>query len=115
MGLTSKIELKEVLDSVYLSASEYYPNAKFLDSSNKLSHIAPLLKELYPHAKFIHLTRDGRKVVSSFYNKLGRNIYTDYGVGCLSRWIADPSKTPPPLTKNSGGRFRATPVNGKNF
>ena len=70
MGLMNEEEIIEKLKEVYLSAVIYSDKDFFIDCSLKLSWlILPLLK-IFPEAKFIVLTRDGRKVVSSFYHKL---------------------------------------------
>ena len=51
---------------------------------------------MFPDAKFIHLVRDGRKVVSSFYHKLNNECYDDRSVRILKQWIKQPKKYPKP-------------------
>ena len=73
--LISYEEMQNKLKSIY-DGAVYYSEAKtFLDSSHKLVWCADVLQETYPNAKYVHLLRDGRKVASSFYNKL--NIHPD--------------------------------------
>lgn len=71
------------------------------DSSNKLSWIVPAIDAVFPNAIYIHLVRDGRKVVSSFLNKLGDECYDDRSTAALARWHADPTGVlePPPEKK----------------
>lgn len=97
--------------SINLSDKEFWG-----DSSNKLSWLIPVLNKLFPNSKFIHLIRDGRKVVSSFYNKLGDECYDDVSTEILQNWIDNPTVNtePPPEKKywwnvakpNSNKKFR---------
>ena len=74
-GMISYEDMCVRLASIYDGAT-YYSEAKtFLDSSHKLVWCADVLQKTYPKAKYVHLIRDGRKVASSFYNKL--NIHQD--------------------------------------
>ena len=41
----------------------------YLESSNRLFSLVPLLTEVFPNAKFIHLHRDGRDSMVSNFNK----------------------------------------------
>tara|TARA_B100000686_G_scaffold319641_1_gene370564 strand:- start:835 stop:1668 length:834 start_codon:yes stop_codon:yes gene_type:complete len=51
-------------------------NKKYwVDSSNALPWITDVLYENFPNAKFVHLVRNGKKVVSSFYYKLKDIMY----------------------------------------
>ena len=77
MGLTSRNEALDCLNNTYSGAIRYAMSDMFLDSSNKLCWCADLLKELFPDCEIIHVTRDGRKVASSFYHKLKHTIYPD--------------------------------------
>jgi len=96
MELFSKQELKEKIKKLHGSAI-HYSEAKFwVDSSNKLSWIIEPLFEMYPKAKFIHVARDGRKVVSSFFHKLAPEIYDDKSVSIMYRWLENPKKNPEP-------------------
>lgn len=66
------------------------------DSSNKLSWIVPALEAVFPNAKYVYLVRDGRKVVSSFFHKLGDECYDDWSTAALARWHAAPDTVPEP-------------------
>ena len=80
----------------------------FLNSSI-VSNVAPHTHIILPidttyiglKLKFIHLVRDGRKVVSSYFHKLGDECYDDKSVAVLQAWLDDPvlNPMPPPEKK----------------
>ena len=80
------------------------------DSSNKLSWLIPDLAALFPEARFVHLVRDGRKVASSYFHKLGAEIYDDrsnaHPAGALRRRRARAAAG----KDNIGGRCRAATI-----
>jgi len=96
MKLISKNECKRAILDLHGNAIFYSKARLWIDASNKLSWIIKPLYELFPSAKFIHVVRDGRKVVSSFYHKLSPEIYDDESVAVLSSWIHNPRKYPKP-------------------
>ncbi len=96
MGLIGRDEVLATIRSLHGAAVKYSTKRLWGDSSNKLSWIIPELNEIFPDAKFIHLIRDGRKVVSSFYNKLSDEIYDNRSVDILYRYLDDPDSNPPP-------------------
>ena len=96
MGLASPREVREVLARLLGAGIHYSDCALWGDSSNKLSWLIEELSELFPTAKFIHLVRDGRKVVSSFYHKLGDECYDDRSTAILQAYVDDPGRNPPP-------------------
>lgn len=96
MGLMSKARMAERLQGIYGAAAHYSPATYFIDSSNKLSWVADVLVETFPEARFVHLTRDGRKVASSFFHKLGGHVYSDRGVKALRTWLERPDLHPMP-------------------
>lgn len=55
-------------------------NFFWIDSSNALPWITDVLVEVFPKAKFVHLIRNGKKVVSSFYNKHNDIMYNQNDV-----------------------------------
>ena len=71
----------------YHAALSYCEKDIWLDSSNKVSWIIPLLKEAFPGSKFIHIIRDPRRVVPSYYYKLREEMYDDKSVKMLAKWI----------------------------
>jgi len=96
MGLLDRAEMTARLKAIYEAAAFYSPVRYFIDSSNKLCWVADLLVEAFPNAKFVHLTRDGRKVASSFFHKLSGHVYSDRGLNALRAWLARPSQPMPP-------------------
>ncbi|MEI9930681.1 MAG: sulfotransferase domain-containing protein [Rhizomicrobium sp.] len=59
------------------------------------------MAELFPEAKFVHLVRDGRKVASSYFHKLGDECYDDRSNAVLQAYYDDPNHVlaPPPEKK----------------
>jgi hypothetical protein len=100
MGLADSVEAKATLASTHAAAARYSEAAYWGDSSNKLSWLIPDLAELMPEAKFVHLVRDGRKVVGSYFNKLGAECYDDRSTSILQAYFDDPAgRLAPPLEK----------------
>ncbi len=50
----------------------------------------PELAELFPDAEFVHLVRDGRKVASSYFHKLGDECYDDRSTKLFRAYADDP-------------------------
>lgn len=96
MGKLDKAAMARRLQDIYGAAAHYSLGRYFLDSSNKLSWVADVLVEAFPKARFVHLARDGRKVASSFFHKLGGHVYSDRGVKALQTWLAAPDQHPMP-------------------
>ena len=99
MGLITHEQIKQRLNELHVAAIHYSSAYTWIDCSNKLSWVIGPLYELLPNAKFVHLTRDGRKVTSSFFHKLSAEIYDDESVGVLSAWINNRSLPKPPPEK----------------
>lgn len=96
MKLITKEQVKKEIMKLH-GAAIYYSKAKYwVDSSNKLSWLIKPLIELFPKAKFINITRDGRKVVSSFFHKLAPEIYDDESVKLMTEWIRNRKIIPEP-------------------
>ena len=89
--------MAEKLVDIYGSAAHYSEAKVFLDSSHKLSWVVDILANEFPKARFIHLVRDGRKVVSSFYNKLDN--FNDYGAKVQQDWLDEKETVMPPMTE----------------
>jgi hypothetical protein len=113
MGLVDKHVVKALLASTHGAALHYSEAAYWVDSSNALPWIVEPLFELFPRARFIHLLRDGRKVVSSFYNKFTEVMYDDRNVDIVRTWLTDPAgRLEPPLEKKY---WRPFPIKGEPF
>ncbi len=99
MGLADDDEAMAVLRETHLAAAAHSAMPVWGDSSNKLAWLVRPLAQLMPEARFVHLTRDGRKVAGSYLRKLGNECYDDASVAALSRWVASPGEPPPPPEK----------------
>ncbi len=116
LKIIDKKEALAILENIYSKPLKESDKEFWGDSSNKLSWLIPLLNKLFPNAKFIHLIRDGRKVVSSFFNKLGDECYDDESTKVLQDWVDNPKeiKEPPRekkywwnVAKDSKDEFRS--------
>jgi Sulfotransferase family len=96
MGWTSASEATAILRDTHAAAVHYSEAAHWGDSSNKLSWLIPELATLLPRAKFVHLVRDGRKVASSYFHKLGAECYDDHSTAILQSFARDPEHHPAP-------------------
>jgi hypothetical protein len=113
MGVIGDEEIKAILKETHAPAV-YYANAPvWLDSSNALPWIVTPLYELFPNARFIHLLRDGRKVVSSFYNKFTGVVYDDQCVNIVKHWLDNPGTMPSPPPEKK--YWRPFPVKGEKY
>lgn len=101
LGLLSNSDIINELKKLHGASIHYSKKSLWGDSSNKLSWLISPLDTLFPNAKFIHLIRDGRKVVSSFYNKLRDECYDDISTRVLQSWVDNPAEylEPPPEKK----------------
>lgn len=96
MGLISKKEVKKELGKLHGSAIGHSPKKTWIDCSNKLSWLIEPLLEMFPNAKFLLVTRDGRKVTSSFFYKLREEMYDDESVRVMQTWLKNTKKSPMP-------------------
>ncbi len=109
-GLVSKDYVLDVIKSIHGAAIKYSTASIWGDTSNKLSWMITELSELFPSAKFVHVVRDGRKVTSSLFNKLGDECLDDVSVEIFMNYLISASHMPPPEKKYwwpiafSGGR-----------
>lgn len=101
LGLIDYKKALEILAETHQAAIGYSAASHWGDSSNKLSWLIPELAELFPHAKFVHLVRDGRKVAGSYFRKLGDECYDDRSTRILQRHYDSPSHTPAPPPEKS--------------
>ncbi len=99
LGLTDAEESARVIGETYGGAIRYSEAAHWGDSSNKLSWLIPDLGTAFPKARFIHLVRDGRKVASSYFHKLGAECYDDRSTGILQAHYDGTAPAPPPEKK----------------
>ncbi len=96
LGLIGFGEALHVLRATHASAIHYSQAPVWGDSSNKLSWLVPVLERLFPQARFVHLVRDGRKVASSYFHKLGGECYDDASNSVMQRYYDSHGRLPPP-------------------
>lgn len=95
-GTASRAEVREALSRGHGTAVFYSSSPLWGDCSNKLSWVIEPLLDLFPSARFVHLVRDGRKVVSSFLHKLPAEVYADEDTKTLWRYLEKPDAYPEP-------------------
>ncbi|HEV7959442.1 MAG TPA: sulfotransferase [Rhizomicrobium sp.] len=96
LGLVDTDQCRSVINEIYGAALRYCGTAHWGDSSNKLSWLIPELTASFPHARFVHLVRDGRKVASSYFHKLGDECYDDRSTAILQAHYDFPGQHPAP-------------------
>lgn len=100
MGILDKERVRDVLRLTHGAAVHYSASPFWGDASNKLSWVIPLLDELFPNARYVHLVRDGRKVASSYFHKLGAECYDDASTAIMQAFYdADGVLPAPPPEK----------------
>lgn len=98
-GLIGAQEALRIVDQTHAAAARCSATSAWGDSSNKLSWLIPELAQAMPEAKFVHLVRDGRKVSSSYFHKLGDECYDDRSTAVLRAHIERGEPAPPPEKK----------------
>ena len=96
MGKISREEAALRFKSLHGNAIHYSTAEFWIDCSNKLSWIIEPIVDVFPQAKFILITRDGRKVSSSYFHKLSDEMYDDESVNILNEWLKNPDSNPMP-------------------
>jgi hypothetical protein len=96
LGFASEADARDILRATHAAAIHYSEAAHWGDSSNKLSWLLPELASLLPQAKFVHLVRDGRKVASSYFHKLGAECYDDRSSAIFQAFYDEPARNPAP-------------------
>ena len=98
-GRVGAAEVAGQLAKLHGAAIHFAETPMWGDCSNKLSWFVDILADMFPQARFIHLVRDGRKVVSSLYHKLGHECLDDRSVAILRGYLDETGPTPPPEKK----------------
>lgn len=96
LGLLDENQTRTVLRETFGAAIHHSSKAHWGDSSNKLSWLLPDLAALFPTARFVHLVRDGRKVASSYFHKLGLETYDDRSNAAMQAYADGTGAMPPP-------------------
>lgn len=113
MGRLTEEEICSLITDTHVAAISYSKSPVWVDSSNALPWIIKPLRMLFPNARFVHLIRDGRKVVSSFFYKFTEVMYDDESVEILQKWLKNPLMvlTPPPEKRY----WRPVPIPGEPY
>jgi len=96
LGAVDETQTRKVMEESFGAAVRHAQGTHWGDSSNKLSWLIPDLAALFPEARFVHLVRDGRKVASSYFHKLGDEAYDDRSNAILQDWYDGKGPLPPP-------------------
>ncbi len=101
MGWADAAETRAALRATYGAAIAYCDARHWGDSSNKAAWLISDIAALLPEAKFVHLVRDGRKVASSYFHKLGAECYEPRAQDRLQAFADAPdcAVAPPPEKK----------------
>jgi hypothetical protein len=101
LGLVDPAQTAKMIADTYGAAIHYSQATHWGDSSNKVSWLIPELADAFPDARFVHLVRDGRKVASSYFHKLGDECYDDRSTAILQAHYDAPllNPAPPPEKK----------------
>lgn len=96
MGLIGLGEATHTLRATHAAAVHYSQSPIWGDASTKLSWLIPVLERMFPDARYVHLVRDGRKVTSSYFNKLADECYDDQSTAVLQRYYDSRGELPAP-------------------
>lgn len=96
LGMIDAVDTSAVLRQSFGAAIAKSTAAHWGDSSNKLSWLIGDLAALFADARFVHLVRDGRKVASSYFHKLGDECYPDAAHAALQAHYDGAGPAPPP-------------------
>jgi len=97
-----RLDDKTIMDKLtetHVTAVYYSKKPIWIDCSNALTWVVKPLSLLFPEAKFVHVIRNGRRVVSSFYHKFVDVMYDEASVSVLSDWLEFRSALKPPPEK----------------
>lgn len=108
------INEKKILDFLDKKYSFGFKNTKksfWIDSSNALPWMIKPLKKKFKNSRFVFLIRNGKKVVSSFYNKYNDVMYNKKDVLMLKKYF-DKKINNLPLDKKY---WRPIPTSTRSF
>ena len=96
LGLIGEDAARRTIDETFGAAIHHSRARLWGDSSNKLSWLIADLASVFPEARFVHLVRDGRKVTSSYFHKLGAENYDDRSNAIMQAHYDGRTCPPPP-------------------
>lgn len=112
LGRISEPEMTRKLERLHGAAVHYCQLPIWVDCSNALPWIIKPLNALFPDARFVHVVRNGRRVVSSFFHKFEHIMYPDDAVSILNDWLEGRCPIQPPPEKKY---WRPIPVKGMDY
>ena len=110
MKKISKNTVKNFLKQNHYFSIENSKKKIWVNACNALPWISDVLVELFPAANFMDLVRNGKKVVSSFYNKFNNEMYRDENVKKLNDYLSNQKKNKLSSEKKY---WRPIPINNK--
>ena len=110
MKKISKNTVKNFLKQNHYFSIKNSQKKIWVNACNALPWISDVLIEMFPDAKFLHLVRNGKKVVSSFYNKFNNEMYRDENVKKLKDHLSNQKKNKLSSEKKY---WRPIPINNK--
>tara|TARA_A100001234_G_C12630422_1_gene387966 strand:- start:757 stop:1578 length:822 start_codon:yes stop_codon:yes gene_type:complete len=111
MKKITKNKVKSFLEKNHYFSIKNSKKKIWIVSCNALPWISDVLIDMFPEAKFIHLVRNGKKVVSSFYNKFNNEMYRSENVKKLYNHIKNQKKN---LLSSEKKYWRPLPIHNKN-
>lgn len=96
LGLVGDGQTRQAIADTFGAAIHHSQARLWGDSSNKLSWLIADLAAMFPDARFVHLVRDGRKVASSYFHKLGAESYDDRSNAIMQAHYDGDAPAPPP-------------------
>ena len=109
-----KISKDRVKSFIYENHYNSFKNSKheiWVNSCNALPWISNILVEIFPNAKYVHLVRSGRKVVSSFYNKFNDLMYKKENLIILDKFLNKKIRT----ISSEKKYWRPTPIDKQEY
>lgn len=85
-NLISESETVLQFENLYVKEIRCKEKKTFLDASNALTWLIKPISQIFPEAKFVHLTRNGRRVVSSFFHKFESDMYPMEALIKMHEW-----------------------------
>ena len=101
-GIISESYSDEVFRESHYSALYHSQFDRFIDCSNALSWLIPSAASQFSKYKIVDVPRNGRRVVSSFYNKFKDLMYPVEAVETMNYWLMNQESSiefPPPHKK----------------
>ena len=101
MNIINKEAVNKGINSTYKASINLSTKKIWIDSSNKLTWILDQIIINFPDAKYVHIIRDGRRVASSYFNKLQSECYDDISTKIFYNYFKKQSvkNMPPPEKK----------------